>query len=76
MIRAAGASTCSDYARVYDASRLSNEAGADSDCGTVPTPSSKLYATIAAFCSAVQARRRPAPVKISSRCAGRQTFRS
>ena len=30
-------------------------------------PSSKLSATIPAFCSAVQERRRPAPVKISSR---------
>jgi hypothetical protein len=34
----------------------------------------QLSATIAAFCSAVETHRRPAPVKISSRCAGRETF--
>jgi hypothetical protein len=34
------------------------------------TPSSKLSATIAAFSCAVQLRRRPAPVKISTRRAG------
>ena len=65
------------------ASRRACRRQANTCCGVRPwrraiwltgAPSSKLSATIAAFCSAIQARRRPAPVKISSRCAGRETF--
>lgn len=42
-IRGAGASTCSDYARVYDALRLSNEAGADSDVSRQATANFLQY---------------------------------